>query len=146
MYINRPISMAILIPRLRRFFASNSIVQIANPHRGIHAFQRFHRHRHGCTRCDSRYGNSPLLKYIFESESTVPVNGCSDSDTTIRCNEGNGNTAWKNTQTCMDKLGNTADCYCYGSLLYYAVANDNFQAFEDCCFEESGSRDTTYCG
>ena len=91
-------------------------------------------------------GIPPNVKYIFESESMVPVEGCSDSDTTIRCDEGNGNTAWKNTQLCMQELGNTADCYCWGNLLYYAIANNNFQDFEVCCTDKSGSPNNYSCG
>ena len=85
------------------------------------------------------------MKYIFESESTVSVQGCSEDDTTIRCDEGNGNTAWENTQLCMQEVGNTADCYCSGTALYYAIANDNFQAFAECCAEKSGSLTVYSC-
>ena len=137
--------MAILIPRLRRYFASRSIVWISNPHRNVHAFHRFH-FRHRCTRCDSRYGNSPPQREIyFKFESTVPVKGCSDDDKTLRCDEGNGNTAWQNTETCMKKLGNK-DCYCWGAALYFAIVNDNYPDFALCCKEVSQSSTTYYCG
>ena len=91
-------------------------------------------------------GIPPNVKYIFESESTVPVKGlCDADDTTIRCDSGNGNSEWQNTQLCMQELGNTADCFCLDSFEYYAIADDNAQAFKACCEEKSGSSGVDTC-
>ena len=77
------------------------------------------------------------VKLIFEP--TVSVKGCADDDTTIRCNPGGGKDGWENTVQCMNELGITRDCYCWGNQRFYAVANNNFAEFEACCSRQSGS-------
>lgn len=73
------------------------------------------------------------------------VFACSPDDVTIRCSGMTVDENWKNTQACMNKLGNTQDCYCWGNMKYYAIANTNFQAFKTCCKSKSGSSYTTSC-
>ncbi|KAJ7604667.1 hypothetical protein DFH06DRAFT_274702 [Mycena polygramma] len=70
--------------------------------------------------------------------AATQVKGCSGDDTTIRCWNGKPNDSWSLTEQCMKELGNTRDCYCWGKLLYFAVANDNFEDFKACCSEKGG--------
>jgi hypothetical protein len=72
------------------------------------------------------------------SKPAISVKGCSDDDTTIRCWGGNSNDNWKLTQQCMKELGNTEDCYCWGNMRYFAVANNNFEEFKACCNAKAG--------
>jgi len=67
--------------------------------------------------------------------ATSKVMGCSDGDITIRCgqNSETGRNGWGQTEYCMKKLGNSRDCYCWGNTRYFAVANNNFGDFIDCC-------------
>jgi len=109
-----------------------------------YAFHQLHRRR--CTRCYSRYGNPPDVNSISEPEPTFLVKSCSDSDTTIRCHSGQGNTDWKNTDLCMKELGNTDYCFCWGGPKDYAIANNNYNEFKDCCARVSGSASVTSCG
>ncbi|OAQ25461.1 hypothetical protein K457DRAFT_141111 [Linnemannia elongata AG-77] len=62
------------------------------------------------------------------------VFACSDSDSTIRCG---GIDGWKDTTECMKELGNNEDCYCRSNDRYYAVANNNYMAFQACCDRKS---------
>ena len=114
---------------------------IANPScfsQNVHAFHRLHRHR--CTRYYySRYvWEFPAMRNSFLITHWFQVKSCSPDDTTIRCSDGQGKTAWENTQACMDDLGSSRDCYCWGSNAYFATANNNFAEFQACCNTKSG--------
>ncbi|KAK5827660.1 hypothetical protein F5H01DRAFT_332011 [Linnemannia elongata] len=71
------------------------------------------------------------------------VFACSQDDVTIRCSGMTVDENWKNTKACMNELGNTQDCYCWGNMKYYAIANTNSQAFKNCCKSKSGSSYTS---
>jgi hypothetical protein len=90
---------------------------------------------------------SPDVKHLFEPDRKpiISVKGCSQDDTTIRCDSGNGNNGWKNTELCMNELGNTRECYCWRRAQSYAVANLNYDNFTECCKRRSGSSKINRC-
>jgi hypothetical protein len=80
---------------------------------------------------------------MFEYESTFPVKGgdCDGTEKAVRCREGRGKTAWRNTEYCMKEVGIAGECYCPSPRHYAIVDHTKYWEFEACCVRQSGSRE-----